>query len=224
MQEDLRATLDSGVVCLSAKRIAALPVAPPATGRGAGAVVARAGSDGFEDAAEAEAGDLGQAFFSEEDEALDAVGAELLGDSEGAGVAGGAGGGGDVESEADGAVAEVLAEEGEGEVEVGVGVGGEEGGLAEAAVLGGVEGEEVDGGGAAEFVDEEVVAAEGRGLPGTGRRANSDCITFIATVFAYSGERVQMLHWLYWLYFYRTNRLCRLPATTPLGLSAPPSQ
>jgi hypothetical protein len=75
----------------------------------AGAAAARTGGDGFEDAAEAVAGDLRLAFFPEEDEDLDAVGAALLGDGEGAGVAGGAGGGGDVEAEADGAIAEVLA-------------------------------------------------------------------------------------------------------------------
>ena len=40
--------------------------------------------------------------------------------------------------------------------------------MAEAAALGGVEGEEIDGGGAAEFVDEEVVAAEGALVEGLG--------------------------------------------------------
>jgi hypothetical protein len=50
----------------------------------------------------------------------------------------------------------------------GGGVGGDEGELAKAAALGGVEGEEIDGGGAAEFVDEEVVAAEGTFVDGLG--------------------------------------------------------
>jgi hypothetical protein len=45
------------------------------------------------------------------------------------------------------------------------------------------------------------------GRRGDGRRARagraiSDCITFIATVFACSVGRVQMLHWLYWLYWF----------------------